>query len=136
MYKLIFAKAFKGAKNLFKKRPFWVVVALILAFVFIRKMVKKISRNIKERQFDKEEDKDFNLFVQQYRAAMNPSGYEWMSEWDGTDVEAIKTLGYKSRGNLKEISALYRKKFGEALTDALRRELDSDEFDQWYNIVR
>lgn len=133
--KPIFVKIASGAKKLLKKKPFWVVVALIIAFVFIRKMVKKISRNIKEKQFDNEEHKDFNMLVQQYRAAMNPSGYEWMISWDGTDEDAIKRLGYQTKGYLKEISELYRQKFGEALTDALRRELEADEFQEWYNIV-
>ena len=97
--------------------------------------ITKLIRAYKEKQFDKNEAKDYNQLAQQYRAAANPSGSDWMIDWDGTDEEAIERLGYQTKGHLASVAAVYKQKFHETLTDRLRKELDTDEFQNWRNIV-
>lgn len=135
MNPIIMSQVATGAKKIFTNK--YVVIAIIIVVViFLAKGgIKKISKKIKEKKFDRDETKDVNQLAQQYRSASNPSGNNWMINWDGTDEDAIERLAYQTKGVLTQVADAYKLKFDETLTDRLRKELDADELQNWRNIV-
>lgn len=134
------AVAAKGALNVAKKvlsnKLVQIGIVVFLLFFIVRGGIRKIRAKIREKRFNRNEDKDVNQLAQQYRSASNPSGISWMIDIDGTDEDAIKLIARDTKGRLKDVASAYRLKFdGEALTDRLRKELDSDDFQHWRDIV-
>lgn len=135
MNPLIVQKVASGAKKVFTNKYVIIAIIVIISLWILKGGITKLIRAYKEKQFDKNEAKDYNQLAQQYRAAANPSGSDWMIDWDGTDEDAIERLGYQTKGHLASVAAVYKQKFHETLTDRLRKELDTDEFQNWRNIV-
>ncbi len=135
MNPIILQKVAQGAKTIFSNRIVLIVLAGLLAYLFLKKRIKKVVRKISENQFDKNETQNPNILAQQYRSAANPSGNKWMIDWDGTDEDAIDRLAYQTRGRLESVTDAYSQKFDETLTDRMRTELDNDDFQNWRNIV-
>ena len=135
MNPVIASKAASGIKKVFTNKYVVIAIVVIVSFWLIRGGVRKVIRHFKEKQFDKNEHKDFNQIAQQYRSAANPSGADWMIDWDGTDEDAIEVLAHQTKGHLDSIARVYKQKFDETLTDRLRKELDTDDFQNWRNIV-
>ena len=127
--------AAKAAKKVWSIKPVRILIIVLIAWLFLRRPVKKFFKKIREKKFDKAEHKDVNQLAQSYRAASNPSGISWMIDFDGTDEDAIEILARQTKGSLEEVASAYRQKFDEALTDRLRKELDSDDFQKWRDIV-
>ena len=124
-----------GAKKVFSNKYVIIAIIAIISLWLIRGGVKKLIRSWREKQFDKNEAKDVNQIAQQYRAASNPSGSNWMIDWDGTDEDAIELLAHQTKGHLESVARVYKQKFDETLTDRMRKELDTDDFQNWHNIV-
>lgn len=124
-----------GAKKVFSNKYVLIVLLAIVILLFFRGRIRKMIKRHKEKQFDKNETQDVNQIAQQYRAAANPSGVSWMIDFDGTDEDAIDKLAYQSKNNFSSIANAYRQKFDETLTDRMRAELSTDEFQSWHNII-
>jgi len=124
-----------GAKRLLSNKYIRIILLILVILFFFRGRIRKMIRQRKERQFDNNETQDVNQIAQQYRSASNPSGVSWMIDFDGTDEDAIDKLAYQSKKNFSSIADAYRQKFGETLTDRMRAELDTDDFQSWHNII-
>ncbi|NQY09821.1 MAG: hypothetical protein HRT71_09950 [Flavobacteriales bacterium] len=135
MNPLVIKTFLTGLKKVFSNKYVLLTIAALFVLFLTRNKIKKIFIKRNEDKFDKEETEDFNQIAQQYRSASNPSGIEFLIDADGTDEEAIERLAYQTKGNFQQIADGYNMKFDETLTDRMRKELDSDEFQQWYNII-
>lgn len=135
MNPVIVAKVAQGAKKVFTNKYVVIAIIVIISFWLLKGGIKKTIRYFKERSFDKNETKDVNQIAQQYRAASNPSGSDWMIDWDGTDEDQIEKLAFQTKGSFENVAKAYKQKFDETLTDRMRKELDADEFQNWRNII-
>jgi ABC-type Na+ efflux pump permease subunit len=124
-----------GAKKVFSNKYVLIAIIAIISIWLIKGGISKAIRYFKEKSFDKNEAKDVNQIAQQYRAASNPSGTSWMIDWDGTSEDQIEKLAYQTKGHLESVARVYKQKFDETLTDRMRKELDTDDFQNWHNIV-
>jgi len=124
------------AKKVLSNKYVIMTIVLIAVIFIARGGIKKFIQARNEKKFDKNETKDTNQLALQYRTASNPSGNNWMIDWDGTDEDAIEKLAYQTKGELNEVAAAYKLKFdGETLSDRMSKELDSKELQNWRNIV-
>lgn len=110
-------------------------LAIIVILVVVIVGYKKFRKNRNQAKFDKNETKDVNQIALQYRTASNPSGIEFLIDTDGTDEDAIEKLAFQTKGVLDEVASAYKLKFDETLSDRMSKELDSDELQNWRNIV-
>jgi hypothetical protein len=124
-----------GAKKVFTNKYVLMVLIILVLLFFFRGRIRKMIKRRREKQFDKNETQDVNQIAQQYRSASNPSGISWMIDFDGTDEEAIDKLAYQSKNNFPAIANAYRQKFDETLTDRMRAELSTEDFQSWHNII-
>lgn len=124
-----------GAKKVLSNKYVMIALVILVLLFFFRGRIRKMIRRRNEKKFDKNETQDVNQIAQQYRSASNPSGVSWMIDFDGTDEEAIDKLAYQSKNNFNAIASAYRQKFDETLTDRMRAELDTDDFQSWHNII-
>ncbi len=58
-----------------------------------------------------------------------------MINFDGTNTTAINNLAFQTKGRFQEVADAYRLKFEEPLTDGMGKELSTDDFQNWWNIV-
>lgn len=80
--------------------------------------------------------KDLNSLVRQYKNAMNPSGWNWSSDMDGTDYEAIFELAPKSRPPVfQQLTKVYKNIYGSPLLDDLQSELNSSEYAKFLQLA-
>ena len=135
MNPIVIQQVAKGAKKVFTNKYVIIAIIVIISFWLLKGGVKKAVRFFKERNFDKNESKNVNQIAQQYRAAANPSGTSWMIDWDGSDEDQIEKLGYQTKGSFESVARAYKQKFDETLTDRMRKELGTDDFQNWRNIV-
>lgn len=135
MNPVILTQVAAGAKKVFTNKYVVIAIIAIISIWLIKGGISKAIRYFKEKNFDKNEAKDINQIAQQYRAASNPSGSDWMIDWDGTNEDALKILAHQTKGHLESVARVYKQKFDESLTDRMRKELDTDDFQDWYNIV-
>lgn len=125
----------KSATGILRSKKFLMLIGILFVLLLFKRSIKKAIRAYRERRFDKSEADTINQLAQQYRAASNPSGLSWMIDVDGTDEQLIDRLAYQSKGEYDAISDAYRDKFDESLTDRMRKELGSEEFMQFRNII-
>ena len=135
MLPVIGIKATQTAKKVVTNKYVIGIIVLVVVLLFSKKKIAALIQSYKEKKFDKNETKAANQLAQQYRSASNPSGISWMIDMDGTDEEQIDRLAYQSKGRFKPIADAYQLKFGETLTDRMRKELDSEELQNWRNII-
>ncbi|MCB0396836.1 MAG: hypothetical protein KDD36_09295 [Flavobacteriales bacterium] len=135
MNPLILANIISAIKKFFSNKVVLTVIALVVLIFLFKKKIGKAIQSVRSKKFDKQEYKDVNLLAQQYREAVNPSGFDALINYDGTDEQAIETLARQTKGSLREISDAYRLKYNEGLSDRLRRELSSEDFQRWKDIV-
>ncbi len=135
MNPLVIAQAAQSAKSFFSNRKVQLVLIGIVLYFIFKKKIRKLLHTLRQQKFNKNEARDVNQLAQQYRSAANPSGISWMINVDGTKEEEIERLGYQTKGQLQQVADAYRLKFEESLTDRLRKELSSREFQNWKNIV-
>ncbi len=135
MQKLIITKITQGTKKILSNKYVVIGIIVFITLFILRGGIRKIITRIREKKFNKNETKNVNQIAQQYRAASNPSGANWMINWDGTHEDQIEKLAYQTKGYLKPIADAYKLKFQETLTDRMRKELDAEDFQNWYNIV-
>ena len=124
-----------GAKKVFSNKYVLITLLVLIVLLIFRKRIKKVVRNRQEKKFDKKEARNVNQLAQQYRSASNPSGVSWMIDFDGTDEDLMMDLAIQSKGGYKLIADAYKQKFDESLTDRVRSELDTEDFQSWRYII-
>ena len=135
MNPLVANQLLTGAKKVFSNKYVIITLVVVIIFFIAKGGIKKVIRTVRENKFNKNETKDTNQLALQYRTASNPSGNNWMIDWDGTNEEAIEKLAYQTKGVLDEVADAYKLKFDETLSDRMSKELDSEELQNWRNIV-
>ena len=77
-----------------------------------------------------------NALATSYMQAINPSGYEWAIDSDGTNEDLLYELAAQSRGNMyKAAFDQYNTLYKRNLTKDLQAELDNDEYKKFLNIL-
>lgn len=123
------------AKKVLGNKYIMIGIITLIVLFFLKGKIKRLIQNYNESQFDKNETTDVNQLAQQYRSASNPSGSSWMIDFDGTDEDAIEKLAFQTKDHFTDVASAYKQKFNETLTDRMRAELGSDEFQNWHNII-
>ena len=136
MNPIVAANLEQKAKKIVTNKYVVIAVVIGISIIILRGRIKRLIKKIRENQFDKNETKDVNQIAQQIRAASNPSGFNWMIDWDGTDEDTLTILAHQTKGAFKEVADAYRLKFAETLTDRIRKELDAKDYQNWINIVQ
>ena len=136
MNPIVAANLAQKAKKIVTNKYVVIAVVIVISIFILRGGIKKLIKKFRENQFDKNETKDVNQIAQQIRAASNPSGFNWMIDWDGTDEDTLTILAHQTKGAFKEVADAYRLKFAETLTDRIRKELDAKDYQNWINIVQ
>ena len=132
---VLLKKARKKAVSVAKDPKVITAVIILIVALFFRKKIQAAVANVRAKGFDRKEGSDLNNIVQQYRAAVNPSGVSWLIDMDGTDEDTILALAEKTKGRFQEIARAYRAKFNESITDRMRSDLSVANFTKWQNIA-
>lgn len=75
-----------------------------------------------------------NALAQLYRQAVNPSGYKWLMELDGTNEEMLFKLAAETY-NYQGVATAYKALYETDLTEDLRKELSTSDFQQFMQIL-
>src|ERR1051326_3178131 len=98
-----------------------------------KKGYDKIRHNAEE---NKTADDPATQQAMSLRSAMNPSGFEWLRNMDGTNEESIFNTA-KNIMNLEDVIKAYRRLYsGSSLMDDLKREMGTDSYLRLLNIFK
>lgn len=104
----------------------------LLVLYFGNKLIQKVKFN----EVSKKLGDDIN--VQQavaLRNAINPSGIEWMRQYDGTNEDAIFQIAAQITDFEKVSKAYYQLFFQRSLTNDLQSELSAEDFQKFLNLI-
>jgi len=134
---LVASKVGQGVGTALKNRKVQIVLAILIGLFLIKGGYKKIVRFIKNKKFDKKSTEDPNRVALQFRNAANPSGTNWMIDFDGTNEEEFDKLArrIKNQDIIKEVSDAYQLKYDETLQERAAKELDADELRSFEDII-
>lgn len=135
---IIFTSLAKGAGTILKNRKVQIFLAVILGIFLLRGGIRKIRAAIRKRKFDNQSTEDPNRVALQFRQAANPSGVNWMINFDGTNEKQFERLARKIKSEkiIKEVSDAYRLKYDETLQERAAKELDNNELQQFEDIIQ
>ena len=100
-----------------------------VAFFVGRKIYKNIREKRTERRFTEESQQALLL-----RSAMNPSGASWLIWMDGTKEEAIFNIAAQIT-NFRKVQQDYQNLYNRSLIKDLQKELDTDDYNKFMNII-
>jgi hypothetical protein len=134
---LVAVKAAKGVGTALKNKKVQLVLAVLLGLFLLKGGVSKIKRYFKNKKFNKKSTEDPNRVALQFRNAANPSGANWMIDFDGTNEEEFDKLArrIKNQDIIKEVSDAYQLKYDETLQERAAKELDADELRSFEDII-
>lgn len=99
------------------------------AYFVGKKIIKNIREKRTERRFTEESQQALLL-----RSAMNPSGASWLIWMDGTKEEAIFNVAAQIT-NFKKVQQDYQNLYNRSLIKDLQKELDTNEYTKFMNII-
>jgi len=113
-----------------------VLIVVVLVFLF-KKTIQGAIRKYRESKFDSRSSQLPNKLALSIRSAVNPSGIDWMVDFDTTKPTELLALGQriKDLGIVKEVSDAYKLKFDETLEERVSKELDSTDLITWEQII-
>ncbi len=128
---------FKGIGKGLKNKNVQIALAVILVIFLLKGGIKKVVRFFKNKKFDNKATEDPNRVALQLRNAANPSGVNWMIDWDGTNEAEFELLArrIKNQDIIKEVSDAYRLKYDETLQERAAKELSTDELQRFEDII-
>ncbi len=100
-----------------------------VAYIVGRKIFKNLREKRTERRFTEESQQALLL-----RSAMNPSGASWLIWMDGTKEEAIYNIAAQIT-NFKKVQQDYQNLYNRSLIKDLQKELDTDDYTKFMNII-
>lgn len=122
-----------GTKTLVKGRERYVIA--IAAFFVLRKFAMDAA---KEKSLSDLQESggvtNANALATLYRQAINPTGYAWTKDFDGTDEELLFELAAKTY-NYKAVYDAYKKQYGDDLTNDIRGELNNTDYQRFLTIL-
>lgn len=99
----------------------------LVAFIILRRWLRKIQ----EDQAYKNTSNDPNTALAiQVRQACNPSGIDWMVEFDGTWSNDLMIVADQI-SSLDKVAAAYNTLYNESMFKRLEKELNATEFQEW-----
>lgn len=104
-------------------------LGLGVSFLVAKKVIKNIRKKRTERKFTEESQQALLL-----RSAMNPSGASWLIWMDGTKEEAIFNIAAQIT-NFKKVQQDYQNLYNRSLIKDLQKELDTDDYTKFMNII-
>ena len=137
MNPLIITQLLGALKKVFTNKKVLVVMFVLLLFFIFRRKVKAFVTKRSQTKFDAQSTEDPNRVALSFRNAANPSGNNWMIDWDGTDEEAFERLARKmnNQGIIQEVSDAYKQKYQETLQDRAMKELDGENLQNYEDII-
>lgn len=122
-----------GTKTLVKGRERYVIA--IAAFFVLRKFAMDAA---KEKSLSDLQETggvlNANALATLYRQAINPSGYAWMKDYDGTDEDLLFDLAAKTYSYIPVYDA-YKKQYSDDLTNDIRGELNNTDYQRFLTIL-
>lgn len=127
-----------------------ISVSVLLVAVAVFFAVRAIKKRMDEKKFNQqdtisnpktpaERDKNrkalANMYANQLRTAINPSGNEWMMAFDTTDTASILAISAKMKQNgvpFSYLASAYQMAFKDNLATRLQSELSSAELAKFY----
>lgn len=127
-----------------------ISVSVLLVAVAVFLVVRAIKKRMDEKKFNAqdvisnpktaaERDKNrkalANMYANQLRTAINPSGNEWMMAFDTTDTASILAISAKMKQNgvpFSYLASAYQMAFKDNLATRLQSELSSAELAKFY----
>lgn len=125
----------RTVKNLSVRDKIILGVAVGVAGYFGFKLVKNaIQGALKSAQDSKTDSSLETQQAQQLRIAMNPTGNNWMRDFDGTDAQAILNI---ARGvvDFSKVQQAYSNLYQSSLTADLQSELSTNDYAAFINIT-
>lgn len=126
------AKSHPGKLADIQRTAAWVglgALGLGITFIMAKRAIKNIRRKNSERKFTNEAQQAILL-----RSAINPSGISWMMWMDGTKEQAIYDVAGRIT-NFRKVQQEYQNLFNSSLVNDLEKELSTDEYNKFMNIV-
>jgi hypothetical protein len=124
-----------GTSNtLFKGKLKWVV--MIVAYFILKKWAVKAAEDKAQRDLQSNNGTYTPAALATlYKQALNPSGYAFMIEMDGTSEELVyETAKYRPQ-KFSDVWEKYKLQYGRNLTDDLQKELSGEEYSKFLQIV-
>lgn len=130
-----------------------ISVSVLLVAVAVFFAVRAIKKRKDEKKFNQqdtisnpktpaERDKNrkalANMYANQLRTAINPSGNEWMMAFDTTDTASILAISAKMKQNgvpFSYVASAYQMAFKDNLATRLQSELSSAELAKFYSMA-
>lgn len=134
---LVASKVGQGAKKVLSNKKVQLVLAAIIGVFLLKGGISKIRAYFNNKKFDKKSTEDPNRIALAFRNAANPSGANWMIDWDGTNEEEFNLLArrIKNQDIIKEVSDAYRLKYDETLQERAAKELGAEELQSFEDII-
>ena len=104
-------------------------LGLGVSYLVAKRIIKNIRKKRTERKFTEESQQALLL-----RSAMNPSGASWLIWMDGTKEEAIFNIAAQIT-NFKKVQQDYQNLYNRSLIKDLQKELSTDEYTRFMNII-
>lgn len=104
-------------------------VGLGVSYLVAKRIIKNIKKKSTERKFTQESQQALLL-----RSAINPSGASWLIWMDGTKEEEIYNIAAQIT-NFKKVQQDYENLYNRSLVTDLQKELDTDEYTKFMNII-
>ncbi len=104
-------------------------LGLGISYLVGKRIIKNIRKKHTERRFTEESQQALIL-----RSAMNPSGASWLMWMDGTKEKAIYDVAAQIT-NFKKVQQDYQNLYNRSLVADLQKELGTDEYIKFMNII-
>jgi len=124
-----------GTSNtLFKGKTKWIVV--IVAYFILKKWAQKAAEDKAQRDLQSGNGTQTPAALATlYKQALNPSGYGFLIEMDGTSEELVySTAAYRPQ-NFSQVWENYKLQYSRNLTDDLQKELSAEEYAKFLQIL-
>ncbi len=122
------------SRSLFKGREKWVFV--IVAYFILKKWAVKAAEDKAQRDLQSDSGTQTAAgLATLYKQALNPSGYGFLIEMDGTSEELVYTTAAYRPQNYSQVWEKYKLQYSRNLTDDLQKELSSDEYAKFLQIL-
>lgn len=120
------------SKSLFKGKTKWVMV--IVAYFILKKWAVSAAADKARSDLQTPGSTNPNALATLYKQAMNPSGYGFLIEMDGTSEDLIFQLA-AATSDYRAVWEAYKKQYNRDMTDDLQKELSSEDYAKFVQIL-
>lgn len=120
-----------NSKSKKSNNTIWWIIGIVFLFLLIRGDLKTFFANKEKDSAGSDPVARLALLL---RDAFNPSGIPLLINFDGTANASVYELAAQI-ANYEAVAASYSVQFGENLTERLSKELNTEEFNKFFQIV-